>query len=249
MSQTLYLLAALFLPLFPLSAVFNQVFGRLRRPELRALALLLWPQAGVLILGLTERPVPQWLGLLALLTALLYAYRAIALREVGRWIGFIATSAWALLWVAAGEPALLHLQALALSLPLVLLSLLGNALERRFGAAHGAVIAGLAASAPRFAALFVIGVLAAIATPVFPGFFALLASALGQAGTAPALALAVLLVWLLWTWSGARLLQDIVVGPPGEAAVDDMAPTFTWLYVAGFCALALAGITLGGMLL
>ena len=249
MSLSLYFFAALFLPLFPLSMAFNQGFARLRRPWLRVLLVLLWPQIGGLIISQANGPVPGWIAGWALLTAALYAYRAIALREVGLWIGFVATSAWALLWIGVAEPDLLYLRALSFSLPLALMCLLTGFMESRLGAAHTSLGGGLAASAPRFAALFAIAILAAVATPIFPGFFTLLATVLGQALAAPATALIVVLVWLLWTWSGARLLHGIVVGEPREVGVEDMTTTATWVYAAGFVALALMGIKLGGMLL
>lgn len=248
MSLSLYLLAALFLPLFPLSMAFNQVFARLRRPWIRVLLLLLWPQAGVLLFARASGPVPDWFITWALISAGLYAYRAIALREVGLWIGFVATSAWALLWIGAAKPDFLHLQALSFSLSLALLSLLTGFLERRLGAAHTSLGGGLAVAAPRFAGLFVVAVLAAAATPVFPGFFTLLASVLDQVAS-PVTALALVSIWLLWTWSGALLLQGIVVGPPREVAFEDLSPAATWAYSGGFVALALAGIQLGGVLL
>jgi NADH:ubiquinone oxidoreductase subunit 4 (subunit M) len=220
----------------------------LRNPWVRALLLLLWPQVGVLLLAQASEPAPAWFVTWALISAGLYAYRAIALREVGLWIGFVATSAWALLWVGVAEPASLHLQALSFSLPLALLSLLTGFLERRCGAAHTALGGGLAVAAPRFAALFVVAVLAAAATPVFPGFFTLLASVLDQVGS-PLTALALVATWLLWTWSGALLLQGMVVGAPRDTAIEDLSITATWTYAAGFVALALVGIQLGGVLL
>jgi NADH:ubiquinone oxidoreductase subunit 4 (subunit M) len=249
MDLSLYLLAALFLPLFPLSMAFNQGFARLRQPWLRALLLLFWPQIGVWLITQAEGPIPGWFTAWALSSAVLYAYRALALGEVGLWLGFVSISAWALLWVGAAEPELRHLQALGFSLPLALMSLLTGSLEGRLGAAHTALGGGLAASAPRFAGLFVVAVLAAVATPIFPGFFTLLATVLGQVAAAPTRALVLVLVWLLWTWSGARLLHGIVVGPPREARVEDMTTTATWGYAAGFVALALVGIQLGGVLL
>jgi hypothetical protein len=249
MNLSLYLFAGLFLPMFPFSMVFNQGFARLRHPWLRAFMLLSWPQIGVWIIGQAESPIPGWFIGWALLTAALYAYRALALREVGLWIGFLATSAWALLWVGHAEPELQHLQALGFSLPLALLSLLTSSLEGRLGAAHTLLGGGLAASTPRFAALFVVAVLAAIATPIFPAFFTLLGTVQGQVAAAPTTALVLVLVWLLWTWSGASLLHGIVVGPPREERVEDMTTTATWVYAAGFVALALVGIELGGVLL
>jgi NADH:ubiquinone oxidoreductase subunit 4 (subunit M) len=249
MSLSLYILAGLFLPLFPLSMVFNQVLGRIRQSWQRGLLILLWPQIGVLIVSQAGAPVPDWFVAWALLTAALYAYRALSLNAVGLWIGFVATSAWALLWVVAAEPAQLYLQALGFSLPLALISLLTGSLEGRMGAAHTALGGGLGVAAPRLAGLFVVAVLAAVATPIFPGFFTMLATLIGQAASAPIAALVLVLVWLLWTWSGARLLHGILVGPAREISVEDMSTMATWGYATGFVVLALVGIKLGGVLL
>ncbi|MET0027982.1 MAG: hypothetical protein ABW101_10125 [Candidatus Thiodiazotropha sp.] len=249
MSLTLYLIAGLFLPLFPLSMLFNQMFARLRHPWLRVLLLLAWPQIGVLLLSQAADPVPDWFAGWALLSAAFYAYRAIALREVGLWIGYIATSAWALLWIGVVEPGLHHLLALGFSLPLAFTALLTGFLEQRLGAAHTALGGGMAIAAPRFAGLFVVAVLAAVATPLFPNFFSLLATLLNPAALSPLFALGLVLIWLLWTWSGIRLLQGIVVGSPVRNGLQDLSMTATWVYSAGFVGLLLIGINMGGVLL
>ena len=244
-----YALAALFLPLFPLSIVFNRGLSALRRDWMRALVLLVWPQAGVWILSHAHGAPPGWLNVWAALTALLYAYRALAVREAGRWIGFVAVSAWALLWADPARSHLLAIQALGLSLPLAVAVLVTGVLERRFGAAHTALRLGLATTAPRLAALFVIAILAVVATPVFPNFFILVATVARQAPVMPAMALTVLAVWMLWAWSGARLVQGLVAGPGRAAPGADLTPAAAWAYAALFLGLAGAGITMGGLLL
>ena len=98
---TIYLLAGLFVPVFPLSMVFNRLFAATRNTWLRSLLLLLWPQIGLLLIGTAETDIPNWLLSLALFTSVFYAFRAIALREMGQWTSFLATSLWALLWVSA----------------------------------------------------------------------------------------------------------------------------------------------------
>lgn len=254
MSLSLYLAAALFLPLFPLSMGFNQLFARVRHPAARGALLLLWPQLGIVLIAQADVPPPAWFVAWSVLSALFYAYRAIALREVGLWIGFVATSAWALLWVGGAEIDLLHLQALGLSLPLVLVALLAGDLERRFGAVHARLNLSLAAVAPRAAGLFVVAVLAAVATPLFPNFFTLVGVIAQHGHSAPAVAFAMAATWVLWSWSGARLLQGVVVGngPQGELAdasgARDLSAAHTWAYVIGFVALAIGGIQFAGAL-
>jgi NADH:ubiquinone oxidoreductase subunit 4 (subunit M) len=249
MSWTLFILAALFIPLFPFSMVFNQVHERLRRPWLRALLLLIWPQFGILLIGRAETDIPQWFVAWALLTAVIYAYRAIALRDVGLWIGFLATSAWAVLWLSGGKTGIMHLQALGFSLPLALLSLLTGSIERRFGAAHTRLGLGLASVAPRYAAAFTIALLASTSTPLFPGFFTMMRTIADQVQAAPIGAVSLAVVWLLWTWSAARLVQGIVVGNGRDVAVQDLTRWMCSAYAAGFAGLAVAGVAMARVVL
>ena len=76
MSLATILLAGLFLPLFPLSAVFTALYQRLRPAGLRVVLLLAWPQAGLLLAGGPAGPIPDWVVALAQTTAALYAFRA-----------------------------------------------------------------------------------------------------------------------------------------------------------------------------
>lgn len=246
MSTAVYILAGLFLPLFPLSMVFNRLFARVRSPLARGLLLLAWPQAGLALLHAGDAEVPGWIVAWALATAALYALRALALREVGLWTAFLATSAWALLWVtapSAGDPALPHLYALSFSVPLLLLTLLAAGLEQRFGAAYTGLYGGLAQALPRFAGVLVVVVLAAVATPVFPSFLTMLASIVAAT---PAGALALGGIWLLWSWAGMRLLQGLVVGPAAKDPVPDLGVAVTWTYVAALGVLVVAGLSLSG---
>jgi hypothetical protein len=101
MTELGLVVVGLFLPLFPFSIVFNAVLERVERPLLRSVILLAWPQIGLLAFSTHAAATPSWLLGWALLTSLLYALRLLAMREVGRWTGFLATSAWALLAASA----------------------------------------------------------------------------------------------------------------------------------------------------
>ncbi len=251
--QTLpYLLIGLFLPLFPLSMGFNFLLGRSRSALLRIMLLLLWPQIGLTLLQTLDAPLPNWIVPLALFTAALYALRALALRDVGQWSGFLATSAWALLWIAQqGDLSMLqlHLFALGFSAPLVLLALLGAGLERRFGAAYTGLYGGLAESIPRFSSILVLVVLAIIATPLFPTFFIMLATIMQAVTLMPLVAVGIALVWLLWSWAGARLLQGLIVGPAGDAEVIDLNRAATGSYALALTLLVAGGLYAIGVLL
>jgi len=245
----MYLIAGFFLPLFPFSMVFNALFARVRNITLRSVLILVWPQLGLTLIYAIEASIPSWFMGWAVLTALLYGWRALALRELGQWTSFLASSAWALLWIPAAEAAeLTQLQfyALGFSIPLVLLILLGAGLVTRFGAAYAGLHGGLAQTLPRFSGVLVVVVLAVIATPLFPAFFTMLVTIIKTVPSAPLVAMAVALVWLLWSWSGARLLQGFIVGPALENEVADLSSAATWTYVLVLAALILGSIYLTG---
>lgn len=246
MSELMLLPAALFLPLFPFSMLFTLLLQRVRHAPVRAVLLLAWPQAGLVWLDVVDITPPASVAGWAVATAALYALRSLVLRDVATWTAFLATSAWALLWPIGGsdETVPLELHALGFSLPLVLLTLLGRQIEARFGAAYAGLDSGLANSVPRLAGVFVLVVLAVVATPVFPAFFSLLQALVITALLQPLAALGLLLVWLLWTWSAIRLVQGMVVGPAAPAHRVDLGIAATWGYGGALAALALGGVYL-----
>jgi len=252
MSTATYWLAGVFLPLFPLSMAFNGLFNRVRNAPLRATLLLAWPQVG-LGLGLAAGvPVPHWYVSLALFTSALYAFRALGVREVGQWVGYLATSAWALLWVAlfnGTDLQMVRLYAFGFSLPLAMLAVLGSVLQQRFGAAYTGLYGGLAQMLPRLAGVLVGVVLAIIAAPLFPAFFAMLATVVAATPRMPLAAVAVGGIWLLWSWAGVRLLQGLIVGPADDSRVVDISLTSTLAYTAVLVLLFFSGLYVGGGLL
>jgi len=84
-------------------------------------------------------------------------------------------------------------------------------------------------------------VLAVVATPLFPTFTAMLAMIMKTIPETPMLAVGVGIVWLLWSWSGARLLQGLIVGPQNHAVVD-LSQTNLWLYIAVLIVLVFVGV-------
>ncbi len=245
MSNLTYLLVGFFLPLFPFSIGFNVLFTRVNHWPLRLALLLVWPQIGLALLARADVPPPHWILTWAMATALLYSLRLLAMRELGGWIAFLATAAWGLLWLLAQAPAAggLSLHALWFSLPLVMLALLGASLERRFGGAYTGIYQGLAQGMPRFSAILVVTVLAAVATPPAPSFFSMLSAFLNAT---PMLMLGLAALWLLWTWAAARLLQGLIVGPGNCRSQADLKPSGAWVYTAALVALIALGAALPG---
>jgi len=240
------LLITVFLPLFPLSMVFNALFAKVRQPHVRSLLLLGWPLIGLWIYQALQLQAPEWVQVWALGTAVFYAFRLVAMREVGIWLGYIATSVWSCLWLPlmTGNTEVLY-YALWFNVPLAILALLVGGLEKRFGAAYTGLYGALAQSMPRFSGVFVVTVLAAVATPVFPAFLGMLKILVASH---PLAALSLVVVWAVWSWAGMRLIQGMIVGDPADVDIEDMPMLLTWLFALLMLSLTFAGFTLtGGM--
>jgi NADH:ubiquinone oxidoreductase subunit 4 (subunit M) len=187
----------------------------------------------------------------AVLTACLYAFRAVALRDLGLWTAHMATSAWSLLWVVAGfagDQTALILQAVGLSAPLIILAWLVARLEAVFGAAYAGTYGGLAQTVPRLSLLLVLSILAAVGTPLFPTFFTLLATITRALPVVPGAALIMLVVWLLWAWAGARMQRGMVVGPAAVKPGPDLDRPGSLVPAIALVFLAIAGATSLGYL-
>jgi len=246
------LLAGIFLPLFPMSMVFNAILDRITHSGLRLLLFSAWPLIGLFIVLDRNLVLPDWLFTLALFTSALYALRLLTLREVTQWSGFLATSLWSLLWLPMMQhtsTALLYGYAISMSAPLVLLVLLSAGLEQRFGAAYTGLHDGLARTIPRFAGVLVTVVVAAIATPLFPTFFIMLDMVVNTISDTPLAATVLLLIWLFWSWAGARLIQGLIVGRASTSRIADMEITAIGLYSMVLIALVVGGIYLSGVIL
>lgn len=252
MDALYYIVAAVCLPLFPASMVFNRVFARCGSLGLRMIILVAWPVAGLAAVHMLGAPVPDWALAWAALTALLYAFRTLTVRDLRLWTAHMATSTWALLWLVGTyveDPATLVLLALALSAPYVLLAWIAGRIEAAHGAAYAGPVSGLAQTQPRLAALLVLTLLAVVGTPLFPAFFALLATVTHVMKEQPLASLFTLIAWLLWAWSGARLTRAMVVGSGHPDPKPDLR-SGTFRSAAGFVlVLAVAGLLSSGYLL
>ena len=245
----LLLLAAVFLPLFPLSMVFNGALGWLRIPYVRALLILVWPQIGLLVFQIAGSAIPEIFLVWALLSSAIYALRLLSVRDLGMWAGFLASSSLALGWpLAAGGSSMVELQlfTFGFSLPAALLALLAGPLADRFGAAYAGLPGGIAGALPRLSGLLIIAAMAAIATPPFPAFFGMLAL---LRGLSPEAVLGTLLIWLTWSWAAIRLVQGFMVGDTPQAAVADIGqPAIVAYGILLFAFAAVSLYLLGGAL-
>jgi hypothetical protein len=240
------LLASILLPLFPLSLLFNA--GLQALPIwMRVPALLALPAAGALLLGQTTvppAPLATALQIVAAFTALLYAWRLLTVQEVFIWARLQATSAWPLVWLAwlhGMSGVALVLVALAVTIPAAVLTILGFSLSRRLGGAYIGLRGRIGPVFPRLTGAWVGALLAALAAPPFPGFFAMLA-VLQQIPAG--LVAVVLAVWLLWSWAAAVLWQHGLFGDewPRAAGTVDLSRSGAALWLALAAAAVLASI-------
>ena len=216
MDIVLLVLTALFLPLFPFSMLMNLLFTHLQHPLLRIAMIITWPLVGLALVDEFELSFDEGLSGVVLvwsvLTAALYALRMLALRELNIWVAFLATSLWSTLWIPVIEgDAMQHIlyDAAGFSAPLIVIILVASLLSQRYGAAYAGIYNGIAIPMPRLASVLVISVLAGVGTPLFPAFFSMLSILMV---TPPVIALALLTIWLLWSWAGVRILQGFIVG-------------------------------------
>jgi NADH:ubiquinone oxidoreductase subunit 4 (subunit M) len=252
MESYIWIFAAFFLPLFPLSMVFNVVYQRLTLPVFRFILVLVWPLPGIWLLKSHTEALPEWLMYCALATALLYGFRAVVVKEIGMWSGFLATSAWSLCWIifiASNGADALSFHILSFALPLALMSLLVGEIIHRYESAYVGIVRGLAQAQPRLSGVFIIVMMAAIASPLFPGFFSLLHIITSLVLTYPFLAAGLLLLWLLWSWSGIRLLQELLVGPALPIKYRDISRARAMAYAVLIVLLFLSGMFVSGVLL
>jgi len=258
----LFLLAGLFLPLYPLSIGANLLLKRqvgvdgadpLSRPSVKAAAIILMPLIGVglMQLGLAlaadePRHLTNLFAVWGGLTSLLYAFRLLSVHDGKIWIAQLYASALALIWLGLARQVPPLLPALGLALSLLPLSFLLARLNRHFGIARVGLYPGLGLRMPVFSSLFVPAVLMAVAVPFSPAFFAIIDLAYGGLGASELITLAPLgISWLLWTWAGVNLLTGIVFGTPREdLSYIDIGSPNAMRYGVGLLALSLFGIVL-----
>ncbi|MES2365796.1 MAG: hypothetical protein V4563_07895 [Pseudomonadota bacterium] len=248
MTILILLAIGIFLPLFPLSVVWTAFFKYVPWAWLRALIVLVWPQIGLTIAFSTHVQLPQWVAWWGLMTAALYALRMLSLRDFSTWIAFISASAFALLWIGlvnANSEVLLRLQGAGFSASFILAVVVVPMLKNRLGAAYSGLHCGMAQRLPKLAGVLVLAVLAATATPLFPSFFTLIAV---LSGASFMVAVGMLIVWLLWSWAGVRLLQGFLPGVWSRAQTPpDLSLRTSWLFGLGLVTLVGAATVLSSM--
>lgn len=228
--MTWLFISALFLPLYPFSAIFNALLCRLHSPLASFAFILIWPQIGVAAMQLSSTPIHDAFLPWALGSAGLYALRLLSVRELSRYAGFLASSSLALAWpLALGEMdvTMLSLFAFCFSLPAAILALLSAPLTQRFGTAYSGICTGLGNAMPRLSTVLVIALLAGIVTAPFPTFFALWVLLMKLHWSA---ALVVLAMWFVWGWSATMLMRGFIFGSSDKTTVTDISRSAVWSF-------------------
>lgn len=244
-------IAAMLLPIFPFSLIFNRLIAWMPGWLGRAAAVIALPEVGIrLIDTVPKNRLPllhgrAWIALV-LFTAALYALRAISVREITIWARLMATSGLTLVWLLkvprSGVPHGLAAPALAWSVPAALLMVLAGVMTRRMGGAYLGLQGGLATVLPRLSGLLTVSALALVATPLFPSFFALLQVA---ALVSLSWLWLLLVVLLLWGWSLGSLLQRLLFGRYHGEEIADLGALGAWAGVVTGSLLALIGFIWG----
>ena len=84
------LLAGIFLPLFPMSMVFNAILDKTTHCWLRLILFIAWPIIGLFMVLNRNVVLPDWLLTLALSTSALYALRLLTLHNVTFYLNFMS---------------------------------------------------------------------------------------------------------------------------------------------------------------
>lgn len=224
--------AGVLLPVFPFSVVFNALISWTPTWWGKAAAMVVLPEVGVGLL--TSAPSARlplvhsrgWI-VLVIFSALLYAFRAISVREISIWARLMATSGLSLVWILEVSHRGGHAVAVAVlawSIPATLLLILAGLLTERTGGAYLGLQGGLATLAPRLSGLLTLSALALVATPPFPSFFALLhvIGLLRLYWLWP-----LLLLLLIWGWSLGSFLQQLLFGTYGGERFADLGAVGT----------------------
>ncbi len=229
---TLFFVAALMIPLFPLHGVYVAALTRLPGYLPMCLAILL-PAAG--LYGLTgllpEMPAEflRGVSVLALFGALYGSLKALVQFRVSHLLAYAGLAFYSILWwhLAVAETAtpqaIIYTSAVALVTGGLLFA--WRAVQTRYGDLALDRIGGLARPMPRFATLLSLLVMAAVGLPPFGLFSSYMAMLLHPSITMSWDLIVILLTWLVASWYLFRLMQRLLFGPHrSDLPYEDLGP-------------------------
>ncbi len=208
----MHILSAVGLPLFPLSMVAVSLMGKFK--GLRSPVIVILPLVGLFFLSELEGPSP-WARWLALITSVLYSFRALGVESLSRWLLYTYISAVALLWFLPPlKPSEVALVGVLYVIPFLVISLVDRVVESRFGSSNFRVVKGLGLGAPLLGFVITLSVLGAIGVPTSMIFAHFVSLYYPQ----DVIRVAILgLIWFFWGWSAIRVLSRMVFGGVRES--------------------------------
>ncbi|WP_457600246.1 hypothetical protein [Hydrogenivirga sp.] len=205
-----FLILALLFPTFPLSLPVS--FTLQRFGKLRSFLIMLLPILGFFLYSYLGKPAfPQWALWIGMGSSLLYAFRALSVKSLKRWLVYHYVSVFSLMWIFLSRAEVNLVFVAGTALVFLSLSLLTGVLESIFGTTNPSFLRGLGAASPVLSFILVVSVLLSVALPTSSLFFSLLASSL-LLKIPEFLLLAC--IWFLWGWSGLRLISSLITGSP-----------------------------------
>jgi len=207
----LHALGVLF-PTFPLSLPASFLLQKFRK--LRGIILITMPLVGFFLYALVGKPtMPDWTLIVGMFSSVLYAFKSISVKSVNRWMVYHYVSVLSLIWVFLSRAEINLVFIMGIVLPFIMLNMVLNYLETRFGSTHTNVIQGIGSASPLISLFLTLSILFSVALPTAPLFFNVIAASL-LLNSHEFVALGT--VWLLWGWSGVKLLTRVITGKPKD---------------------------------
>ena len=230
---TLFFVAALMIPLFPLHGVYVAALTRLPGYLPMCLAILL-PTVGLYgLMGLLPEMPAEFLkgvSVLALFGALYGSLKALVQFRVTRLLAYASLAFFSILWwylaVTGTSTPQAAVYTSAVALVIGGLFLAWHRVQVRYGDLDLNQIGGLARPMPRFAILLSLLVMAAVGLPPFGLFSGYMAILLHPSIVISWDLMVILLTWLAASWYLFRLMQRLLFGPHrSDIRYEDLRPT------------------------
>jgi hypothetical protein len=209
-TNLLLTLAALFLlPIFPFSIATNFFLAKLKGKTLLVTLLVMF-FIGTFLLSMSDNQiVVKYISIFALLGSILYAFRMLSVSTAYSYLIFYYTVLSGFVWFWKFiEGDMLHFT-IVMTLPLCVFGLLIAFLDSQYGCVHYKMFRGLGKHLPRFSILLILTIPFLIMTPYISGFDVFIVN-ISKFNIY--YLCGILLIWILMTWSGVRLIEKFIYG-------------------------------------
>jgi hypothetical protein len=212
LEELLTTLAVLFLlPIFPFSMVTNFILSKFKGLMLLFVLTCMFLAGALLLSTYENQMLVEIVSVVALFSTMFYALRLLSVSHAYNYLIFYYStiSGFAWLWKSVDGNMLVFF--IAFSLPIIGFGVLIAFLDKQFKTTYFKAFKGLGDVVPRFSVLLVISVVALIFTPYFPGFRIFIQEVVKFDIY---YLFAIVLSWLLISWSGITLIEKLIYGVP-----------------------------------